>query len=86
MKKILLIAAVAGLSMASCKKERVCVCTNTYTSASGTVSVGPEVTTTYKKIKKGAAKDQCISTKSQTNDTAPVAANGSINDEKCTLK
>lgn len=54
MKKVLLIAAVAGMSMVSCKKDYTCTCK--YTPAGGT-----EQTYTYdlKDVKKSEAKDAC---------------------------
>jgi hypothetical protein len=56
MKKILLVAAVAGLSMASCKKDYTCTCT--YTPQGGAAQ-----TYTYpmKDVKKKDAKDACNS-------------------------
>jgi len=55
MKKTLLIAAVAGLAMASCKKDYTCTCT---VPASGS---DPAETYTYelKDVKKKDAKDAC---------------------------
>lgn len=60
MKKILLIAAVAGLSMASCKKDKTCTCT--YTS-NGTTSTE---TFTLTKISGKDAKDACTKRTSTT--------------------
>ncbi len=82
MKKTLLIIAVAGLAMASCKKDRTCTCTTTYTPVSG-----PSSTATYevivKKAKKNAAKDgMCSSTTSQV--TAPTS--GTKYETNCELK
>ena len=53
MKKVLLIAAVAGLSMVSCKKDYTCTCTVTYN--------GQTETYTYqmKDVKKKDAKSSC---------------------------
>lgn len=55
MKKILLIVAVAGLSMASCKKDRTCTCTITPTS--GTTSTETKV---MYDVKKSEAERECI--------------------------
>lgn len=82
MKKILLIAAVAGLAMASCKKDRTCSCTQTWTPSSG-----PATTTTteitVEKVTKAQAKDgMCMSYTDQT--TAPVA--GTKYEKNCELK
>lgn len=60
MKKIALIVAVAGLAMASCKKDRTCTCTSTPVSqtvngVSQTINTTPTTTETkYDKVKKGA--------------------------------
>lgn len=86
MKKILLIAAVAGLAFASCKKERKCECTQTTTSSGGTVTVYPTETVTFKKIKKGEAKDMCASYTSETTYVSPVAGSGGKSEWKCELK
>jgi hypothetical protein len=53
MKKILLVAAVAGLSMVSCKKDYTCTCTVT---AAGVVS---GTTSTTIKDTKSKAEDAC---------------------------
>jgi hypothetical protein len=55
MKKILLIAAVAGLAMASCKKDRTCTCTITPTSGTTTTE-----TKVMYKVKKDEAQRECI--------------------------
>lgn len=52
MKKILLLTAFAGLSMVSCKKDKVCTCTD-YQGTS---------TTTLVHVTKAQAKANCIST------------------------
>ena len=56
MKKVLFIAALAVISLASCKKDRTCTCTTTSTL------VGSTTTTTikdYPKSSKAAAKSDC---------------------------
>ncbi|MCW3076657.1 MAG: hypothetical protein JWO32_1266 [Bacteroidetes bacterium] len=63
MKKILLVAAVAGLTMVSCKKDRTCTCTNS-SSAGGTATVS---TTTLVKVSKAQGKANCIKTTSTNN-------------------
>jgi hypothetical protein len=70
MKKILLTAAVAGLMMASCKKDRDCVCTTTYTDKNGAVTTFPEQTVTIKKVNKGDAKTLCSKTTDVSVDEA----------------
>ncbi len=60
MKKTLLVAAIAGLAMVSCKKDRTCTCTST--PVSSTVNGAPQtlgtpettVTKLTKVSKKGA--------------------------------
>ncbi|MBA3664452.1 MAG: hypothetical protein H0W61_09625 [Bacteroidetes bacterium] len=59
MKKILLTAAIAGLSMVSCKKDRNCTCTDS-DSTGGAAYVS---TTTIVKSTKAQAKANCVSTK-----------------------
>lgn len=73
MKKIVLIAFVAGLSMASCKKDRTCTCTMTPVSSTvngvgQTLNTGTHtsVTKLEKVTKKGAA---CNSGEVTTTDT-----------------
>lgn len=82
MKKILIIAAVASLSMASCKKDLTCTCI--YTSdAPGSVS--QTQVTTYKDVKKKNVDEDCISmTAKQTAGPAPISPYTTTSD--CTLK
>jgi hypothetical protein len=53
-KAILFASAIICLSLASCKKDRVCECTST--SSGGSLSTS---TITIKKIKKSEAKTLC---------------------------
>ncbi|MBK9283775.1 MAG: hypothetical protein IPM51_05575 [Sphingobacteriaceae bacterium] len=85
MKIKLTMIAVACIMLASCKKERTCTCTSTYTSTGGIVSVGQPYTTTYKKIKKRDAKKLCVSSKYEDIDLTPNPGT-SITDTKCELK
>ncbi len=62
MKKILLIAAVAGIAMASCKKDYVCECTETSTVPGSTTETSKY---TIVGVSKGRAKANCASTKSE---------------------
>lgn len=48
MKKIIMIAAVAGLFAVSCKKERTCTCTRTHVSSTTNGVTNPVSTSTYK--------------------------------------
>jgi hypothetical protein len=72
MKRTLVLAAIAGLTMTACKKDRVCTCTDTTISQSSTepgytYTPAPPTTnkTTYKKIKKNSlAAQECVSQES----------------------
>lgn len=76
MKKITLFAAViVAISFASCKKDRVCSCTNSSTGGSVTTSE-----TTYTKIKKSEAKTLCQKTTYTDNLT------GYVSTSDCKLK
>ncbi|MBI2720568.1 MAG: hypothetical protein HYX39_00180 [Bacteroidetes bacterium] len=66
MKKILLVAAVAGLTMVSCKKDRVCSCTTT--STLGSVSSSSTNDYTIVKESKHISKMACASKKSTQTD------------------
>lgn len=57
MKKVLFIAIIAAASLASCKKDRTCTCTQTSTQPGST-----STTNVYTIIKatKGDAKKACI--------------------------
>lgn len=79
MKKIILFGAVlAAISFASCKKERDCECTSTYTPAGGTATQNTTMYT-YKDVTKSQAKNNCISS------TYTDAAAG-VHTEECELK
>ena len=68
MKKILLLTAFAGLSVVSCKKDKVCTCT----SHNGTS------TTTLVNVTKTQAKANCIST-SYTDNGVTHSTSCSLN-------
>lgn len=57
-KGLLFIAVISAFSFASCKKDRVCTCTdtNTFPGSTPTTSV-----TTYTDAKKGSARAACTS-------------------------
>lgn len=84
MKKIsiLAVAAVAVLSMTSCKKDRTCTCSETSTSG-GTTSAASTTTVVVNKSTKNAANGgNCASyTKTQTISGTTVTDNVT-----CTLK
>jgi hypothetical protein len=74
MKKVLLVAAVAGLAMASCRKDRTCECTDT--SSSGFTVV----TTTKAKSTKKDAVEWCENAyKSASTTVNGAAVTGSSN-------
>ena len=80
MKKItLIVLAVAGVSLASCKKDRTCTCTTTPTS--GTVST---YKVTYYDAAKKDARLLCAAEATQYDAVTPVAATG--NKTTCELK
>lgn len=82
MKKVLLVAAVAGLAFASCRKERTCTCTTT-SDAPGFVSSTHVMT--VDDMKKSDAKKWCQTYTSKA--TAPVASTlANDSGEKCELK
>ncbi len=73
MKKITLLAvAFVAITFASCKKDRTCACTTTYTSGGSSSEE-----TIYFEVKKSDARQFCAQKSSQTNDTAPIASIGS---------
>jgi hypothetical protein len=80
MKKVLLIAAVAGLAMASCRKDRTCECKTTSDAPGFTSSTS---TTTWKDVKKKDARKSCQSY--TVKQTAPVAGTY-YSGEDCELK
>ena len=87
MKKIIILAASFSLlGLASCKKERTCTCTSTYTSSSGNVTTDQPIVTTYKKIKKSDAKDLCSSSTSESTYTSGSNTSTSKSETKCELK
>lgn len=76
MKKLMLVAAVAVIGLASCKKERDCTCTTTTTF--GGSSSSSTQTTVLKDVTKGQAKTICHS--STTTD-----ASGAVTTQDCKL-
>lgn len=81
MKKILVIAAVAGLAAVSCKKDRTCECNVTPTS--GTAYT---VTTKMYEVKKKHAREVCYAELGGkiTEVTGSITETG--DDVKCELK
>lgn len=79
MKKVILVAAVAMLALASCKKDHTCTCTATSTGgAFGDFSITAD--TVYTDMKKGDAKDLCVA------QNASATFDGSTTTIECELK
>lgn len=82
-KTILLMACVGLVSLSSCKKDRDCECTTTYTNEKGETETDQPQSITYIDIKKGEAKSLC-----QKTTTTDVKESGKtvtkVND--CKLK
>jgi len=63
MKRVILVAAVSMMALASCKKDYTCECTVTAGGSSATSS------TVLENVSKSDAEDACISTSSYTVGT-----------------
>ena len=75
--------AILALSISSCKKDRTCECTTTYTDSSGDVTTYPNDNTTYREIKKSDAKSRC----QKATDTSVDSDGGtSVTVYDCKLK
>ena len=59
MKKVILVAAVAMLALASCKKDHTCTCDVTTSGLVGTGTLSAD--TVFVDMKKSEAKDKCTS-------------------------
>ena len=87
MKKILLVAAVAGLSLVSCKKDYTCECTTTSTSYNnGVATVGTPIVSSggTGKMKKDDAKKDCEG-KSSSVSTGNTTNGGKV-EAVCAIK
>lgn len=87
MKKILLVAAVAGMAMVSCKKTYTCECTTTskvYINGQTTSSNATAAADSNEKMKKKDAKDWCE--KNNGTTTSGNTTNGSEVTIDCKLK
>ncbi len=79
MKKLTILAVAAlAISFASCKKDRVCTCTDTPTSGTVTTAV-----TTYYKAKKSDARERCMGYQTVTTAGSATSTGDKID---CTLK
>ena len=76
MNKIVIVIGVISLGLASCKKDRVCECTNTHTNYTGTTT--NTNTITYKKVKKSEAKKMCQKITAVDNSTTNLSNGGTI--------
>lgn len=79
MKKVLLVAAVAGLAMVSCKKDYVCECTTTSTIPGYTTSTSKS---TVVEVSKGRAKAGCATTSSEST----FGGSTYVTTRECSLK
>ena len=75
-KTLLFVAVVAAASFASCKKDRVCTCTSSYT---GQTTPSDPVVTTYPDSKKSAARSHCLS-------STTTSSSGVVTTNSCELK
>lgn len=82
MKKTLLIVAVAGLAMASCKKDYTCECTSTSTAGSTTFT---SVTSIKAKTSKKDAQAWCDAVPKASTTVNGTAATGGT-PPTCTVK
>lgn len=83
MKKLILLAAVAGITFVSCKKDRTCECTNSVISRTSTqpgYAYTPQPATTtstkYSKIKKKNVYAQLCTSQEQTYTFNQSSFNG----------
>lgn len=82
-KNVLLMSCISLISLSACKKDRVCECTNTYTSSSGNVTTDPLANVTYNDSRQMEAKSLCQ--KSTVTTVNPSGATSTqVND--CKLK
>jgi len=93
MKKILILAVVAGAVATSCRKELTCECsvTSTFTPASGGAATTTNYTTKYTKDKQKKKEfrysQQCYDfTDTQTTTTPTISAGTSVDHYKCEVK
>ncbi len=85
MKKIILSMSLFALVMASCSKEQTCVCTDTYTNASGSNTSDP-TTRVYTKISNKDMKNVCQNTTSVYTETQNGVTTTSTDATNCTIK
>ena len=57
--KLMLVCSLILMGMTACNKDRVCVCTNTYTSSSGNVSTDVDANVTYTESTRREAVSHC---------------------------
>jgi hypothetical protein len=98
MKKSFLLVAIIAATFTSCKKDRVCTCTEVTTTTTTTSIPGTTPTTkttektnagviTYTKARKGDAKSACMSSKSSDSDNPSTYVSWtSETTTDCTLK
>ena len=83
MKKVLLIAAVAGLSMVSCKKDYTCECvtSSNFSGYASTTSSGKTG-----KMKKSDAESKCNEGDASTTGVNPLTLETYTIKSECTIK
>ena len=83
MKKILLVAAVAGLSMVSCKRDYTCECktTSTFSGYTGTTTSG-----STGKMKKADAEASCNKGDATATGIDPLTGNTYQITSACEIK
>lgn len=87
MKKTTIVLITLGvISFASCKKDRTCECTTTYSSSSNPTTDTETETIVYKKIKKSHAKDACYSYNSDYSSSSGSSSYSSNYKTDCKLK
>lgn len=74
--------AIIAISFASCKKDRTCECTSTYTSTNGNTTDVSTSSTVIKKIKKSEAKKLC----QKQTFTNTSNGNTNVSTDDCKLK
>jgi hypothetical protein len=93
MKKLLILAVVAGAVATSCRKERTCECSivSTFTPANGgaatTTNYTQKTTKDKQKAKEFRYSEGCYSTtETQTTTTPTISAGTTVDTRTCEMK
>jgi hypothetical protein len=81
--KLMLFCGLILMGMTACNKDRVCVCTSTYTSSSGNVTTDVDANVTYTESTRREAVSHCQKS-TVTNVSASGATSSQVMD--CKLK